>query len=200
MASVTGYTAARMQEIEDAAIIDGEVVGDDLILTRYDTTTINAGNVRGPIGPTGTMPSVARVRAGFSLDSFQSIPNVTLTFVNFGIEEFDTDGFHSTSTNTDRLTVPTGLAGVYIVTYTLYFAAAASGVSSAWVTKNALSSRWACSQQKNDSTHGVSVTSSDIMPLAENDYLRLQVYQTSGGALQCGQLISGFGMARIGPL
>lgn len=54
MASVTGYTAARMQEIENAAIVDGEVVGDDLILTRFDTTTINAGNVRGPIGPGNT--------------------------------------------------------------------------------------------------------------------------------------------------
>ncbi len=62
MATVTGYTAARMKEIEDAAIIDGDVVGDDLILTRFDTTQINAGNVRGaqgiqgPAGPVGEAP------------------------------------------------------------------------------------------------------------------------------------------------
>lgn len=53
MTTVTAYTAARMQEIENSAIIDGDVVGDDLILTRFDTTTINAGNVRGPEGPPG---------------------------------------------------------------------------------------------------------------------------------------------------
>lgn len=53
MASVTGYTAERMQEIEDAAIVDGNVVGGDLILTRYDTSTINAGSVIGPTGPAG---------------------------------------------------------------------------------------------------------------------------------------------------
>ena len=47
MATVTGYTAARMKLIEDASVVDGEVVGDDLILTRYDESTINAGNVRG---------------------------------------------------------------------------------------------------------------------------------------------------------
>ncbi len=53
MATVTGYTAARMKEIEDAAIIDGAVVLDDLILTRYDAAEINAGNVRGPQGIQG---------------------------------------------------------------------------------------------------------------------------------------------------
>jgi hypothetical protein len=40
-----------MKAIEDAAIVSGEIVGDDLILVRYDETTLNAGNVRGPIGP-----------------------------------------------------------------------------------------------------------------------------------------------------
>ena len=39
---------------------------------------------------------------------------VTLTF---NTESFDTDGFHSTSTNTSRLTVPTGLGGKYLVNF-----------------------------------------------------------------------------------
>jgi len=53
MATITGLTAARMEAIEAASIVDGEVVGDNLILTKYDTTTINAGNVRGPTGSPG---------------------------------------------------------------------------------------------------------------------------------------------------
>lgn len=53
MATVTGYTAERMQEIEDAAITSGAVVGDNLVLTRHDGTPITAGNVRGATGPTG---------------------------------------------------------------------------------------------------------------------------------------------------
>lgn len=56
MATVQVFTAARMQEIEDNTVVGGLVVGDDLILTRNDATTVNAGNVRGPIGPLG--PSV----------------------------------------------------------------------------------------------------------------------------------------------
>lgn len=53
MATVTGYTSTRMKEIEDAAIIDGDVVGNDLILTRYDTTQINAGSIKGSTGVAG---------------------------------------------------------------------------------------------------------------------------------------------------
>ena len=53
MATVTGLTAARMMEIEAQSIVDGTVTGDNLILTRFDGDTINAGNVRGPKGDTG---------------------------------------------------------------------------------------------------------------------------------------------------
>jgi hypothetical protein len=54
MATVTGLTAERMLEIEGASIVDGEVVGDHLILTRHDGTQIDAGSVVGPPGPSGT--------------------------------------------------------------------------------------------------------------------------------------------------
>lgn len=53
MATVTGLTAERMLEIEAQSIVDGNVVGDNLILTRFDTTTIDAGSVRGPTGSPG---------------------------------------------------------------------------------------------------------------------------------------------------
>ena len=53
MATVTGLTADRMLAIEAASVVDGDVVGDNLILTKHDGSTINAGNVRGPAGPQG---------------------------------------------------------------------------------------------------------------------------------------------------
>lgn len=54
MATATGLTAARMLEIEAASVVDGDVVGDNLILVRHDGSTTNAGNVRGPAGPPGS--------------------------------------------------------------------------------------------------------------------------------------------------
>lgn len=56
MATVSVYTAARTKEIEDAAVVDGEIIGDDLVLKRFDETTFIAGDVRGPVGPIGIGP------------------------------------------------------------------------------------------------------------------------------------------------
>lgn len=59
MATVTGYTAQRMQQIEDESIVDGNVVSGELILVQRNGTTINAGNVVGPQGATGTTGGIA---------------------------------------------------------------------------------------------------------------------------------------------
>lgn len=53
MATVTGYTAQRMKQIEDSTIIDGDILGDDLVLKYRDGSQTNAGNVRGPQGVPG---------------------------------------------------------------------------------------------------------------------------------------------------
>jgi len=53
MATVTGYTSARMNAMEAATVIAGTVTGDNLILTTRGGTQINAGNVRGATGIQG---------------------------------------------------------------------------------------------------------------------------------------------------
>lgn len=53
MATVTGYTAAKTEELMNEQIIDGNVVGDNLMLVTRGGPTINAGNVRGPQGLQG---------------------------------------------------------------------------------------------------------------------------------------------------
>jgi len=46
------------QALTDVTVTTGAIVGDDLVLTRTDATTINAGNVRGPQGIPGPVQSV----------------------------------------------------------------------------------------------------------------------------------------------
>lgn len=62
MATVEVFTKARMQAIEDEAIVDAriDVVGDErhLILIRNNGVEIDAGNVRGPIGATPEIPTI----------------------------------------------------------------------------------------------------------------------------------------------
>lgn len=48
MATVTGVTAERAQEIEDAAIVGAKIQGNDLIFTTGDGTQINAGRIIQP--------------------------------------------------------------------------------------------------------------------------------------------------------
>jgi microcystin-dependent protein len=78
MATITGLTAERMQEIEAASIIDAEIVGGNLILTKHDGTTINAGPVIGPPGPTGPVgpASVGAVPGEVKLWSGSTLPDL----------------------------------------------------------------------------------------------------------------------------
>jgi len=73
MGTITGLTAERMLEIEAASIVDGDVVGDNLFLSKHDGTLVNAGSVRGPIGPTGPMGSALAVVSGIA------VPDVGVT-------------------------------------------------------------------------------------------------------------------------
>lgn len=50
MATVTAFTAARMQAIEDGTVVDGHIVSGNLILVRNDGTELNAGPVSGAGG------------------------------------------------------------------------------------------------------------------------------------------------------
>ena len=49
----TAEPEAAWWAMAGSTVTSGAVVGDDLILTRYDASTVNAGNVRGPQGDQG---------------------------------------------------------------------------------------------------------------------------------------------------
>ena len=54
MATITGYTAERMKDIEDTTIVGGNVsAGGTLLLTTRAGAQYDAGNVIGPQGPQG---------------------------------------------------------------------------------------------------------------------------------------------------
>lgn len=53
MAIVTGLTANRMLDIENASVVSGAVVGDNLHLSTRGGSVIDAGSVRGPQGNIG---------------------------------------------------------------------------------------------------------------------------------------------------
>lgn len=68
MASITGYTAAKLQEIENAAVVGGSVNGvGNLVLATRGGSQLDAGYVRGLTGDTGPdRPLIAGVISIFA--------------------------------------------------------------------------------------------------------------------------------------
>jgi hypothetical protein len=78
MGTVTVFDANRMLEIENGTIVDGSVIGDNLILEKKDGTPVDAGNVRGPQGIQGNT-GAAGADAAFLVRASDPGTNLTLS-------------------------------------------------------------------------------------------------------------------------
>ena len=108
----------------------------------------------------------------------QNISTGTATTLLWNGETFDTDGFHSTSTNTGRITIPAGKAGKYQFSALVDFDNNATGQRQMIFVKNGSSNEYA-----NIITAATTYPSGElngILDLAEGDYVEVQVLQTSG--------------------
>lgn len=89
MTTITGLTAARMQAIINATVVSAAIVGNNLVLTLHDGSTINAGNVRGPQGIQG-IPGPTSIAVVTSTTR----PVGGARFTGLGIYETDTGLFY----------------------------------------------------------------------------------------------------------
>ena len=110
-----------------------------------------------------------------------SIANATLTTVLWNSEDFDTDSFHSTSTNTGRITIPSGKDGKYLFIVTTLFDVNATGFRGVRFNKNGSVQNYLETQPGGTGNGGVSLSA--IYNLVATDYIEAAVEQTSGGAL-----------------
>lgn len=112
-----------------------------------------------------------------------SIPNNTFTAVTLNSERFDVGGMHSTASNTDRGTVPTGEAGKYSAWASGGFAAHATGVRiHALYINGATAVANVRSESATDTTPEF-LAYSPLYSLAAADYMSFYTFQNSGGAL-----------------
>ena len=110
----------------------------------------------------------------------QSIPYNTATALTFDTERIDTDAYHSTVTNTSRITIPAGKAGKYLITWRVTWAYNTSGDRGYYLYKNG---------SILDAGYGGASTSTvqqqqqvTIATLAEGDYLQVFALQTIAAA------------------
>lgn len=112
----------------------------------------------------------------------QTIANTTWTIVNLNTENFDTDGFHSTSTNTSRMTIPSGKAGKYIIVATASWNNNQTGARNFGLYKNgAFTFYGAVTSPDTDTDMQHHFTW--IVDAAVGDYFEVAVRQSSGGNL-----------------
>jgi hypothetical protein len=112
----------------------------------------------------------------------QSIPNTTYTALTYDSENYDTDSFHSTSSNTSRLTIPTGKGGKYEVTAFVQWDNNATGFRIVVIYLNGTYNK---SIAVETSSGYLGQPGSYTMTLAAGDYIEIYVYQNSGSARNC---------------
>jgi hypothetical protein len=112
----------------------------------------------------------------------QAIPDSTATAITFPTELIDTDGFHSTVSNTSRITIPAGKGGKYLFNSIFYFAANATGFRFSTFRKNGtVASGFAV--LPGSSATVVGLVNSIVLDLVATDYVEMFVQQSSGGNL-----------------
>ena len=107
-----------------------------------------------------------------------AVLNVTsggTTTLNFQTEEYDTDNFHSTVTNTSRVTIPVGKGGKYLLTSALFWTSG-TGTIDIYLRKNGSSFRRYDFNGSSTNSHAIA----DTMILSEGDYIYFEFYQNSG--------------------
>jgi hypothetical protein len=119
----------------------------------------------------------------------QSISDSTDTSVQFSATDaFDSDAFHDTSTNNQRITIPSGGGGYYLLGGGITFDASSAGIRTVYLEVNGTAGGGTLitgsrSRQTATSSGEYSDTVMALYQLAAGDYVAMTVRQTSGGAL-----------------
>jgi hypothetical protein len=204
------YTGAAWVSLDDPNAIQNSIVDakGDIITATADNTP-----ARLAVGTNGqTLVADSTASTGLKWATLSStaqgvwvnnaaaisIPSATFTTITADTETYDTDAFHSTTTNTGRLTVPTGLGGKYIASFNLYCTGAAATIwYGIWQVNGTNYNRVLMKSPGGSESQTLAIT--QHFNLAAGDYVTIQAYQASGSTytISIGEY-GGFGMMRIG--
>lgn len=151
------------------------------------------------LGWDGSGVAVSQSRDGVrAFDSAaQSIPNNAWTTIDLNSERYDDNTMHDTVTNNSRLTAT--VEGRYLIIANIGFAADATKNRGVRILVNGTTViAWA--QAVDRDTNGLLMGTSVIENLAATDYVEMQGYQNTGGALNtfvAGNSVPEFMMQRL---
>ena len=189
-ASNTSRSATITLTADASRTIDISSTNTNISGTVNATGGLNVGSATG--AATGEIKASASIRQSTAITARAynsaaiSISTATWTLVTYDSERFDTDGIHSTSSNTSRLTA--SVAGHYIISWTGQFATNATGIRGAMIRLNssgAAGSGVPIASVLHDASSAAStnLTVTTVYDMGAGDHVEAFVYQSSGGNL-----------------
>ena len=168
----------------DLTVADMEVRGNNFKNVKTDSVIFLSGtsasvkfsnNILKTETSFGALPSARAYH-----DANQSIDNTTATTLAFNSERFDTDTIHDLVTNNSRLTC--NKAGIYLISANVQWASGAGSIRILTIVLNGTTLIAAASNFVSGAAV-VTQSVSTVYSLSATDYIEVQGYQDSGGAL-----------------
>ena len=114
-----------------------------------------------------------------------TINSATWTAITLNSEEFDTDNYHDTSTNTSRMTIPSGKSGKFLINGIIRYEGYNGWINAETAIYKNGSKAKSVSQFSNGTTGGAfTFTISGIFNAVAGDYFEFYVWQNSGSTRQ----------------
>ena len=166
------------------------------LTTKGDLYTFSTSDARLGVGANGTTlvadsseatglkwqaaaASSSGIGCSLSMSTTVLISGSTYTAILFNTEEFDTDSFHSTSSNTSRITIPSGKSGRYQVNASLAWSNVTGDLRNIVIYKNG-SLYQECPYIAAGADGRTHAQTSLVMDLVATDYIEVYAYQNKG--------------------
>ena len=170
--NINSLGAKTIKKEGSAALVVGDIPAGHAGILRYNGTDLILVN-----------PSGNRIAGALVYLSSQSIPNATVTAVNWTAESYDTVACHDNVTNNTRLTVPAGYTKARL-TCAINFSANATGDREVQIYSSGSPRPLGTPYMRHAAANIVSLAlSTAIMPVTAGEYFECMVSQNSGGAL-----------------